>query len=425
VLVLYKTIEIIHRKGGDNEYITRKILSLVAAAAIALSNVTSVAAVTIEVTGNGSDSNNKTVVNTTQNTSVVQNNDAHIDNNIYVSGNTGDNTAKDNTGGDVKVKTGDSTTKVEVANTANSNSATVDCCVSNDTSVKVSGNGTDSDNDVVVAQTNTTSLFQDNDARVDNHVNVKSSTGDNNAEDNTGGEVSVKTGDTDSTVTLSTVANMNTAKVGGNGGSGSSLDVQVSGNGSDSDTDVALVLAKDISVVQGNDAHVKNDVKIDAETGDNDAKDNTGGEVSIKTGDAKADLTVDNSVNFNAADVDCGCALDASVKVGGNGTDSENEVSATLLDTQEVFQGGEKGNDADLFNKLSVDGETGDNEVKDSTATDPSDPTVTTGDSDTTFEVSNTGNVNTFGPDAEVPETNFHVTFNLSWATLMHLLGLE
>jgi hypothetical protein len=357
----------------------------------------------------------------------VQSNEADIDNDVDVDANTGDNSAEDNTGGSVEISTGDTDTKVEVSNTVNSNSAQVDCCTSNDTTVEISGNGTGSENTAGVTQTNTTGVWQDNDADVDNDVDVDSETGDNDAEDNTGGDVSVETGDADVTVKLSTTANMNTAVVGGGSSDPSSLDVLVTGNGSDSVNDVALALVKDITVVQENDADVDNDVDVDSSTGDNDVEDNTGGETGIDTGDATTDVTVDNLVNFNGADVDCGCALDAEVKIGSNGTDSTNEIVATLADTQNVFQGGEDeaGNDADLDNDVDVDAETGDNEVEDSTTQPDGDPMIETGDADATLTYTNSGNVNVFGNASDFPEVDFDFHFSLDWETLLGLLGLE
>lgn len=416
-------------KGGDNEKTMRnKALAVITSLTLALSYVPTAAAVTFEISGNGSDSNNTGTLNVTTTRTVVQSNDAHINNDIDVDSNTGDNDVEDNTGGEVNVETGDATTKVEVTNAVNSNSATVDCCAQNDMNVLISGNGTDSDNTVDLKQDNTTELFQDNHAYVRNDVDVDSETGDNDVEDNTGGDVDVETGDADTTITLSTAANTNAATVGGGNGEGGEVDVRIVGNGSHSDNDVNLELLKDIVVVQDNDAHVRNDADVDANTGDNDVEDNTGGETSLDTGDATTEVTVENMVNFNWADVDCGCVLDVFAKIADNGTDSENDIEATLEDTQEVFQGGEKGsgNEADLDNDVDIDAETGDNELEDSTAEGDGDPALETGDADSTVLVENSGNVNVVGEDApEMPEMVFQFNFALTLEQLADLLGLE
>src|SRR3989344_4430799 len=106
-----------------------------------------IADTTIQISGNGSDSNNTANVNVTQNTTVVQNNTADVTNNVDVDADTGDNDAEDNTGGDVSIDTGDADVTVNVSNTLNSTQANVDCCQNGDTEVLIQGNGTHSDND--------------------------------------------------------------------------------------------------------------------------------------------------------------------------------------------------------------------------------------------------------------------------------------
>lgn len=396
-----------------------KISAALAAGSLLLSTVSpAFAATTLEVTGNGSDS--KSNVNFTQNrnVSVVQNNDANVENKIDVKANTGDNSADDNTGGDVKVKTGESKVEIEVSNLLNKNAASVDCCETGDVEVKVSGNGSDSENKASLDLGGKKEIFQNNNADVKNDVEVDQTTGKNDTDDNTGGDVTVETGKAWTGVKLLTAANANSAKIGGGDSNGGSLSAWITGNGSDSDNTIDLDLGGDTSIVQENNADVENDVDVDQETGDNSAEDNTGGNVKIKTGLAHAIVAVDNLVNFNVADVDCGCVLDVEAKVAANGTDSENEIKGELGNDLELFQG-EKSN-ADLDNDVEVDGDTGDNDADDNTGAydESSDPSIETGAAHSDTGITNAGNVNVFG------QGDVDLDLDFDWDSLLDFLGL-
>jgi hypothetical protein len=377
----------------------RKITTALATGAV-LANafVPAAFASSITISGNGSDSNSTANVSSSNNTSVSQNNTANVTNTVNVSADTGNNSASDNTGGDVQVRTGDANTSVEVNNLLNSNVADVDNCGGclGDFDVQISGNGSDSDNDVNLNLSNNVNLTQDNDAYVRNDVDVDADTGDNDVDDNTGGDVRVRTGDVNTDIRLSTVANANSARIGGNGDSeGGTVSAYILGNGSDSDNDIDLDFDNDITLSQNNDADIDNDVDVDADSGDNSASDNTGGDVLVRTGDIDTAVIVDNLVNFNAADVEDCCFEDLTAKIAGNGSDSDNEIDYNSDNDLDVDQD----NDADLDNDLDVDGDTGDNDVDDNTGEwdGVSDPALQTGNSNSDIAVSNTGGYNAYG----------------------------
>ncbi len=408
----------------------RQVLSVLATGSLVLNLVTPVAAsTTLEVSGNGSNSDSEIKLDRDNTTTVVQNNSAVVTNKVSANADTGNNSASDNTGGDVKVDTGDAKTDVSVSNNLNTNEAKVECCQAGDTDVLISGNGTKSDNKVELDQDNKTSVFQDNAAKVENKIDADAKTGKNDADDNTGGDVEINTGDADTTVTVSTTANANKAQVGGGAGDQSGeVSAKILGNGSYSDNEIKLDLDHETAVVQDNFASVKNHVDAGADTGYNEADDNTGGEVSVDTGDATADVTIDNMVNFNAAEVDCGCLLDISAKVGGNGTDSDNEIKGYFDDAVEVFQGGKEGagNEARLYNDADADATTGKNDADDNTGSVyGGDPSIDTGSATSTTEIGNSGNVNVYGDVGgwEVPEFDFNFNVSLSLSQLMALLG--
>src|SRR3989344_4134893 len=85
------------------------------------------------------------------------------------------------------------------------------------------------------------------------------------------------------------------------------VDIEVSGNGASSNNTVNYSQSNDVDIDQDNDADISNDIDVDADTGNNEANKNTGGDVSIDTGDASSNVTVNNAVNSNQAEVDACC----------------------------------------------------------------------------------------------------------------------
>jgi len=424
----------------------KKIASSIAAVALLVNMAMPVLAqTTIILTGNGSDSDNDAVVVVESTTTVVQTNIADITNDVDVDADTGDNSADDNTGGDVSIDTGDAEVAVGVVNTANTNTADIEGCCGSDAEVLISGNGSESDNDVVLGLESATAVFQTNDADVDNDVDVDADTGDNSADDNTGGTVSIDTGDAEVAVLLSTAVNTNSARVGGDSG-GSSVSARILGNGSGSDNDIKLGLARSLVVNQVNLANLDNDVDVDADTGDNSADDNTGGDVSIDTGDAEVAVGIDNMANFNSADVDCGCLLDVTAKIADNAAFSDNTIRATLTDSKDMWQTNDwhcrrkpkfgkfcgdwwpwlGRNDC---NDVDVDADTGGNDVTDSTGEPGVDPAIETGNAEVEVLIENAGNANSVGTSSDSGfdwpggfDFNLNLSFSLS--DLLLALGL-
>lgn len=376
----------------------KKIASAVAISALLVNSFASsaFAATTIQLSGNGTGSDNSADVDRSNTTVVTQTNNAVINNSVDADADTGNNDANDNTGGDVTIETGDADVVVDVFNKVNSNEASVENCnCDGDTEVLIQGNGSHSENEVELEQSNLVDVFQDNYAYVKNDVDADAKTGKNDADDNTGGDVSIKTGDADVSVDLATLANHNSAQVKGHGDGDGLVSARILGNGTGSDNDIDLDLSNQVIVTQLNDAKVYNDVDADADTGDNDANDNTGGDVSIKTGDADVDVEVDNLLNFNWADVDCGCVQDLLAKIDGNGSYSESEIEFELDEYTDAFQD----NFAYVDNYLDdVEAKTGKNDADDNTGSvHGGDPSIETGDADTDVNVNNEANVNHVG----------------------------
>ena len=414
----------------------RKLATAIATGALLLNAFAPLAfaSTTIQISGNGVGSNNYANVTQTSTTVVNQTNNANVTNNVNANADTGDNKANFNTGGNVTVNTGNANITANVSNTLNSNQAEVKCCATGNTDVLIEGNGAFSNNTVNLTQNSTTTVKQSNNASVTNNVDAYADTGDNSAKWNTGGDVTVNTGNATVNTSVSTQANSNWAKVSPIVGSGSSTEValRILGNGAGSNNFIGAKLAKTTSVNQSNSAYVNNDVYADADTGDNKAKFNTGGDVVIDTGNAKVNANVDNMVNFNSADVDCGCAFGLLAKIDGNGVggpgddpkDDPNVITALLVSTQVVDQG----NGTSLYNDVDGNADRGDNKAKWNTGgvDGSSDPSVITGDATDNVGVSNSGNVNALNsgvhpfPMPEMPQVG--VTIN--WAALLAFFGM-
>ena len=308
------------------------------------------------------------------------------------------------------------------------------------TSLVITGNGTDSDNEVKLETTRETNVVQNNNADINNKVNVSANTGDNDADKNTGGDVTIATGDASVVIGVKNMANGNVASVGGNGGNGGSLSARILGNGTDSENEIELELGHALDVVQSNEAEIENEVDAWAGTGYNDADKNTGGEVSIETGDAGVLVGIDNMANFNVADVNCDCFIeDIMAKIADNGYDSENKLEADIADSLGIFQdncsglpqagdfGGyhHRGSDCEFDNEVDAAADTGYNDADKNTGESGSDPSIVTGDADATVLLETSGNVNTVGdshPDVDMEGFDFEFSFDFNFFS--NLFGL-
>ncbi|MBI2031183.1 MAG: hypothetical protein HYT08_01075 [Candidatus Levybacteria bacterium] len=428
----------IQRRGGETimNDTKRKLATAIATGALLLNAFAPIAFAdtTIQISGNGAGSNNWANVNQVSTTTVNQTNNANVTNNVNATADTGDNSANFNTGGNVTVNTGDANVTTNVSNTLNANQAQVNCCQAGNTNVTIEGNGVFSNNTVNLTQVGTTNVSQNNNANVYNNVNATADTGDNKAKWNTGGDVTIMTGNATVNTSVSTTANSNWAKVSPPTGAGLGTDValRILDNGAGSNNFIGATLIKTTDVNQSNSAYVNNNVNADADTGDNKAKFNTGGDVVIDTGNAKVTADVDNMVNFNSADVNCGCAFGLLAKIDGNGAGFDhyeyygdpNVITATLISVQDVGQG----NNAYLNNNVDGDADTGDNKAKWNTgdSNGSSDPSVVTGNATENVGVSNSGNVNALNssitpfPLPQMPQVG--VTVN--WAALLAFFGM-
>jgi len=266
------------------------------------------------VGGNGSGSSNSADVSNNNSSQTYQTNSANIKNNVTNNSNTGYNRANDNTGsigggGNVTIRTGDSSADTTIYNKANANILTSSGAGagsgSGDISAKILGNGAFSDNNIDLSNNNSATVVQDNQADSYNNVRNNQNTGKNSASDNTGmGSVRVDTGMADSSTNIDNLANFNSADI--DCGCVTGVTAKILGNGSWSDNSINAALNNDNQMFQTNDAYLNNRVNNNGNTGKNYANDNTGsvlgigvGDPSTNTGDSSNDTTVHNSTNVN------------------------------------------------------------------------------------------------------------------------------
>ena len=165
--------------------------------------------------------------------------------------------------------------------------------------------------------------------------------------------------------------------------------VNIDGNGAKSWNRVKVEKKlKDIRS-QFNHAHFDNDVDVDNETGDNEAKYNTGGDVEVNAEVAKADVEIENNANANLDESEgCGCPTeDVDVDITDNGAWSSNKVKLTTKVTSVHHQT----NIAHIDNDVDVDNDTGDNKANGNTG---GDVLVMSGDATATVKISNNANSN-------------------------------
>ncbi len=265
---------------------------------------------TVSITGNGSDSENGVGLSNTNKTQVTQANEANVNNSVNADASTGDNKASDNTGGNVKVYSGDANTQVGVSTTANANVAQVGGPTvgagAGSLSAIISGNGSDTENGIELAQTNSAEVWQANSADINNHVNADAKSGDNYAGDNTGGSVTVWSGDANSAAGVDNSVNFNSADL--SCGCLDDVTAKVAGNGEESDNTIAAAVGGDQGIYQGgadfgNSSDLSNCITSNGDSGNNNAKDNTGPVVGDPTyvfsGNSSSTNGVSNSGNVN------------------------------------------------------------------------------------------------------------------------------
>lgn len=299
----------------------QKILSSFLAATLITSFfVRTVNALEITISENGSGSSSEVVTNTSSQATVVQSNNSQVTNDVSVDADTGGNTVTEN-GGDIQVTTGGVVSETAVTNSGNLSSTELSCCETSETVINISGNGTDSVNQVSLTDTlgTTVNVSQHLDSK--NEVNGYSNSGKNAVEDNMG-SVSITTGGIQvSEGIFNDPINIVSVRVERGFGD---ISIRIKENGSGSENIVGLNLENESDIVVDQRAEFENVSDWYLETGDNEAKDNLG-DVEIKTGDIEFEAFIKNFANIGGVNISTCCEVE--VKPNDDpGDESEDSV---------------------------------------------------------------------------------------------------
>lgn len=332
------------------------------------------------------------------------------------------------------INTGSADNSAVLANDANSNLANSGEGGGGSASVVNSGNGSDSQNSGSAQIADSNNTYQNNSANIVNDLNQDSITGQNSASKNTGGDVNITTGDANVSGTLINTVNTNAAGIavsefnieddhvgdyildfaanciyGCVGGATAAN----TGNGSGSNNDANTSQVLDNNTFQTNEANIGNDLTLTADSGNNRADRNTGGDVNVATGDANVSANALTFANNNISGeilygvvniygdlvgdiifpeemLNSCCGGSATAANSQNGSDSTNSANATQNTTNNTVQT----NLASITNNLNLDSTSGDNIA--SRNTDGSN-SITTGNTSVDANVLNVANSNIDG----------------------------
>lgn len=246
-----------------------------------------------KITGSNSDNDND--IDVDQDIDFDVDNYATLENILTFLAQTGGNDANQNTdGGDNE--TGDATAWADIMNELNFGGGSDDGVEFGDVNVSMTNQktGADSDNDNDIDVDQDVDVDVNNTANVTNVVTSTARTGGNDANQNTSGGTN-DTGDAKAGATIENKINQ---------GSGygdvefSDVDADLSNDttGFNSNNDNDLDVDQDVDVNVNNDATVNNVVNETAQTGGNDANQNTAGGDN-DTGDAEVTIDISNTVN--------------------------------------------------------------------------------------------------------------------------------
>lgn len=324
--------------------------------------------------GTGTGSLNNSLLSSGNTTSIVNNNDGNLHNDIDLAANTGGNQTSFNTGNG-SISTGDANISLNILNFLNSTFIVTDSGLfvvlnifgdfvgdlllpgnmvtdSADTNTVVmvnnAGTGTCSVNNAAANLASIFGISNENNGDIDNNLELVATTGDNESAYNTyGGDIT--TGDSDIEANVVNMGNRNIlgnfvyllVNVLGNWTGANLLpgmttvaedqieneiNVANADTGSGSENNAELTASNELAIENNNQGEIDNDIKLSANTGGNTASYNTR-TGSITTGDASIMLNLINMMNLNVL---AGKALFVIVNVFGDWTGN--------IDTQKAVQ---------------------------------------------------------------------------------------
>ncbi len=356
--------------------------------------------------GTGPESDNEAEVDIDTELAIANRNYADIDNELFVSANTGCNEVEFNSGDDCDcfglscacggfgggLETGDADLAISLINRANENKTVVNSNWDLGSFAALNeGTGFDSDNEAEIEYDSDLAVESQNNADIDNEIAIMSNTGHNSITANSGSENALETGDALSEVAIENAVNSNVTEI--DGGFGGEIAVGNACTGAESDNEAEVDIDQDVDVSSQNNADIDNDVVVSTNTGYNLSEfngfgdcDTCGSEGSgILTGDAEANVAIENQVNSNVTEISNFGDLDIEAVNEGTGFGSDNSAVVDYSNDVNIINQ----NYADIDNNVVVNSNTGNNVSNFNGGS-----SISTGNSSVTFGVSNTGNTN-------------------------------
>ena len=160
--------------------------------------------------------------------------------------------------------------------------------------ITVAHNGAGSDNDVSLSNKNSLKVYQSNVTVVGTHIYQYANTGHNEANGNTGGDVSINTGDASNKAHVEVAGGNNSVILPEQCGCRHDTEIKVKDNGANSENDVKVKNHHSTTVEQSSSTSVHTKIKQKSNTGYNDANWNT-------NGDSSGDPSIDTGKASNEA----------------------------------------------------------------------------------------------------------------------------
>ncbi len=150
----------------------------------------------LNITDNGTGSTNNITTSVNQTNQVSQTNTAKINTTVKINANTGNNSINRNTTGNINLSTGDihEQTNITNQNINNSYASINNSLFSDNVQANISGNGADTNNNLVLNITKDNQIFVTNKAHVNNSVIKHLNTGGNKINGNTATDINLNTG---------------------------------------------------------------------------------------------------------------------------------------------------------------------------------------------------------------------------------------
>jgi len=245
--------------------------------------------------------------------------------------------------------------------------------------ITVTGNGADSNQEVVVQNEQTNQVSQTNDANVVTNIDAKADSGGNTANDNAGGTTQITTGDVSVSQITQNSANHSSINSDCCGATNEEM-IIISDNGVGSVNSVQSHTTSSTQVNVNQKATISNTTRIRANSGGNIASSN-GGNVEISTGTVTVESKTTNK-NINTTDVYIGRGgASIEITITGNGADSENIINYNNHNIDWVSIQ----NSLNLGNITLIDADSGNNQAN----ANQGDVTITTGDVVVKTEIEN------------------------------------